>query len=134
MDYMFGTTIGLLTRNLDVRAAEQRAIASNIANNETPGYRARDVDFKSALGGAMNNSRERVSLRGTNPRHLGTAGIEQKIKLVDRPYEDNGFDDNSVDIEDEMARLSGNYMMYNVSSKILRKKFHLLRTAIKEGR
>ncbi len=134
MDYIFGKTIGVLTRNLDARAAEQRAIASNIANSETPGYRARDVDFKAALGGAMNETKMSVSLRGTNPRHLGVAQKTHNIKFVDRAYEDNGFDDNSVDVEDEMGRLSGNYMMYNVSSKILRKKFHLLMTAIKEGR
>ncbi|MFQ5427391.1 MAG: flagellar basal body rod protein FlgB [Thermodesulfobacteriota bacterium] len=134
MDFIFGHTIGVLRRTLDVRAAQQKAIASNIANNETPGYRARDVDFKSALGEAFNDKGRAVSLTGTHPSHFGHVKSEPVIKMVDRPYEDNGFDDNSVDIEDEMARLSGNYMMYNVSSKILRKKFHLLMTAIKEGR
>jgi len=135
MDFIFGRTIGLLTRTLDVRAAEQRAIVSNIANSETPGYRARDVDFKEAMEGALGDTSAQLRLTGTNPAHFGgdTTGA-MNIIVKERPVSDIGFDANSVDIEDEMGRLSGNYMAYNLSAKILRKKFSILMTAIKEGR
>ncbi len=134
MGFIFGRTIGLLTRTLDMRAAEQRAIVSNIANSETPGYRARDVDFNGFMAGAMGDSSAQVRLTGTHPSHFtGSAGAE-KIKVVERPVEDPGFDANTVNIEDEMARLSGNYMAYSLSAKMLRKKFSILMTAIKEGR
>ncbi len=131
MDFIFGKTIGMLTKTLDLRAAEQRAIASNIANSETPGYRAKNVDFKSALDGLVSDSTSKIHLRGTNPAHFTSLRSGSNVQMVERAGDDNGFDDNSVDVEDEMARLSGNYMMYNVSSKILRKKFSILMTAIK---
>jgi len=134
MNFIFDRTIDILSRTLDIRAAEHRAIASNIANSETPGYRARDVDFKDALSGAMKDSASEVRLTGTNPAHFSSTIKSGEIKMMERPVSDVGFDSNTVDIEDEMGRLSGNYMAYNLSAKILRKKFSILMTAIKEGR
>ena len=131
--FLFGRTIGLLTRNLDLRAAEQRAIVSNIANNETPGYRARDVDFGELLDGAMDGATPRVRLVGTHPAHFGASRGPQEIKMVERPVGETGLDRNTVDIEDEMGRLSGNYMMYNLTTRLLKKKFSMIMTAIKEG-
>jgi len=134
MDFIFDRTIGLLTKSLDVRAAEQRAIVSNIANSETPGYRARDVNFKAAMEGAMGDTRAELHLAGTHPAHFSGMAAEQKLVTVERPVKDVGFDANTVDIEEEMGRMSGNYMAYNLSARMLRKKFSILMTAIKEGR
>jgi len=134
MSFIFGHTIGLLTHSLDVRAAEHRAIVSNIANSETPGYRAKDVDFKKAMAGAMGDGVAELRLTGTNPAHFRGSSGAGAIPVVNRPVGDVGFDANTVDIEDEMGRLSGNYMSYNLSAKLLRKKFSILMTAIKEGR
>ncbi len=130
---LFSRTMALLSRNLDFRVAEQRAIVSNIANNETPGYRAKDVDFNEFLGDAMTSSSSAVRLHGTDPRHFGTNTEYGDIKLIERPVGETGLDMNTVDIEDEMARLSGNYMMYNIGARLLRKKFSMIMTAIKEG-
>ncbi len=134
MDFIFDRTIDILARTLDLRAAEHRAIASNIANSETPGYRARDVDFRDALSKAMGDSASEVRLAGTNPVHFSSTAESGEIKMMERPVSDPGFDANTVDIEDEMGRLSGNYMAYNLSARMLRKKFSILMTAIKEGR
>jgi len=131
MAFIFGGTIGMLTKVLDIRAAEQRAIASNIANSETPGYKAKNVDFKSAFAGVFSGERSQLHLHATHPAHFAVLHGDSSVKMVERAGDDNGFDDNSVDVEDEMARLSRNYMMYNVSSKILRKKFAMLNAAIK---
>ncbi len=131
--FLFGRTIGLLGRSLDLRAAEQRAIVSNIANNETPGYKARDVDFGEMLESAAGDGVPRVRLIATDPAHFGAKDKARGIKMVERPAGETGLDGNTVDIEDEMARLSGNYMMYNMSAKLLKKKFSMLMTAIKEG-
>ncbi len=134
MDFIFDRTIGFLAKTLDMRAAEQRAIVSNIANSETPGYRARDIDFKVAMEGAMNDSRAELRLTGTDPAHFSGNGAKQNLVMVERAVNDVGFDANTVDIEEEMGRMSGNYMAYNLSARMLRKKFSILMTAIKEGR
>jgi len=134
MDFIFDKTIALLSRTLDLRAAEHRAIASNIANSETPGYKARDIDFRAALSGAISEGSAQVRLAGTNPLHFSSTAESERINIIERPALDVGFDANTVDIEDEMGRLSGNYMAYNLSARLLRKKFSILMSAIKEGR
>jgi flagellar basal-body rod protein FlgB len=92
------------------------------------------VDFRDALSKAMGDSASEVRLAGTNPVHFSSTAESGEIKMMERPVSDPGFDANTVDIEDEMGRLSGNYMAYNLSARMLRKKFSILMTAIKEGR
>ncbi len=131
--FLFGRTVAILGLSLDLRAAEQRVIASNIANNETPGYRARDVDFADAFERALNEEGTGPGLLGTHPAHYRAGRQGRGFRLVERQMADPGLDGNTVDIEEEMARLSANYMMYSVSAGLLKKKFDLLMTAIKEG-
>ncbi|MBI5643093.1 MAG: flagellar basal body rod protein FlgB, partial [Deltaproteobacteria bacterium] len=105
-----------------------------IANQETPGYRAVDIKFEDELKkseGIVNGS---VILR-TSPMHIPIVSETSAApKVVDRATEITGYDKNSVGIEGEMVKLSENSLMYSVSSKMLRSKFNLLMTAIKEGR
>ena len=61
---------------LNLRAARQELIASNIANADTPNYKARDIDFASALQGAMSGSGEKLQVATTSPQHLAGASGE----------------------------------------------------------
>lgn len=132
---IFDRTIGLLGNAMDLRAARHKLLASNIANQETPGYRAKDIDFESELRKRTEGPSNDVCLAGTNDGHIaGVTGTSVNAPTVhDRVTDLPGFDANSVGIEGEMSRLSENTLMYTAASRMLRSKFNLLMTAIKEG-
>ena len=134
---IFDQTIQLLERTLDLRSARQRVIASNLANEETPGYRASELNFMDQLRSA-HQGRVAVVLAATQPRHFGLHGPQgvQAIagKLNEVPAGDLPLDANSVNLELEMAKLSDNAMQYNTAATILAKKFHGLLNVIREGR
>lgn len=134
---IFNQTIQLLERTLDLRSARQRVIASNLANEETPGYRASELNFMDQLHSA-HQGRLPVVLAATQPRHFGLHGPQgvQAItgKLNEVPAGDLPLDANSVNLELEMAKLSDNAMQYNTAATILAKRFQGLLNVIREGR
>ncbi len=133
---IFDHTMQLVQRTLDLRQARQRVIASNIANEETPGYRATDLNFQDSLQ-AAHRGRGLVTLAVTQGRHIGPRGnsVQQAMgTLGPVPAGDLPLDANSVNIELEMAKMSDNAMQYNAAAELLAKKFRGLLYAIREGR
>jgi flagellar basal-body rod protein FlgB len=134
---IFDRTMQLLQRNLDLRSARQRVIASNLANEETPGYRASELNFMDQLRSA-HQGRLPVVLAATQPRHFGLHGAQgvQAVagRLNEVPAGDLPLDANSVNLELEMAKLSDNAMQYNTAATILAKKFQGLLSAIRDAR
>lgn len=133
---LFDRTIDLLGTSLDIRAARQKLLASNIANQETPGYRAVDIKFEDELKKREGlNGSSGLILARTSPMHItALAGAAGEPSVLDRATEIEGYDKNSVGIEGEMVRLSENSLMYATSTTMLKSKFSLLITAIREGR
>lgn len=130
---IFDKTIGMLGTALDLRAARQRLISSNIANQETPGYKASDIRFEDELRKREGAGGAPVLVR-TSSGHLPLSGVGGgDPRVIERAADTEGYDQNSVGIEGEMARLSENALMYSVASKLIRGKFMTLMTAIKEG-
>ena len=133
---IFDRTMQLLHRTLDLREARQRVIASNIANEETPGYRAADLNFQDSLQAAQ-RGKGLVTLSVTQGLHIGPRGgsVQQVMgKLGPVPAGDLPLDANSVNIELEMAKMSDNAMQYNAAADLLARKFRGLLNAIREGR
>jgi flagellar basal-body rod protein FlgB len=133
---IFDRTMQLLHRTLDLRQARQRVIASNIANEETPGYRATDLTFQDTLQAAQ-RGKDLVTLAVTQGRHIGPRGDSlQRVtgKLSPVPAGDLPLDANSVNIELEMAKMSDNAMQYNTAASIMAIRFRHLMGAIREGR
>jgi len=133
---IFDRTMQLLHRTLDLRQARQRVIASNIANEETPGYRATELNFQDSMQAAQ-RGRSLVTLAVTRGGHIGPRGDSfQKItgKLSAVPAGDLPLDANSVNIELEMAKMSDNAMQYNSAASIMAIRFRHLMGAIREGR
>lgn len=134
---IFDKTMRLLERTLDLRSAKQRVISSNLANEETPGYRASELTFMDQLQSAQ-KGRLPIVLAATQTRHFGIRGPQgiQAVsgKLNEVPAGDLPLDANSVNLELEMAKLSENAMQYNAAATILAGKFRSLLSAIREGR
>jgi len=117
---MFGQTIQGLGRALDLYQARHRVIAENIANADTPGYRARDLPFSSALEEAMAGETE----GGETPEIAPTVDQQAVVKV----------DGNSVDLDTEMARMSVNAEKMVALAQIIGRKFATLRSVITDGR
>ena len=96
-------------------AARQTAIANNIANIETPGYRARKVKFEEALKGAMDN--------GGSP-----SGITPNVRTSLEPTRLNG---NNVNLDEETLSHIDTTMRYQLALRAVDGRYGLLREAIK---
>jgi flagellar basal-body rod protein FlgB len=128
-------TIQALAASLKFRQLRQELIASNIANAETPGYKAKKLDFEEALARALDTDGE-LKMKTTDSKHFNVGGggfnnLEPEI------YEDsNGIvspDGNTVDRDQEMADMAENKIMYDASVQLLNKKLGLLKYAIGSG-
>ena len=129
-------TMQLLHRTLDLRQAKHRVIVSNIANEETPGYRATDFNFLDSLQAAQKGQGP-VTLAVTQGRHIGPQGEGfQRVlgKLSDVPADDLPLDANSVNIELEMAKMSDNAGKYIGAATIMAMRFRQLIGAIRDAR
>jgi flagellar basal-body rod protein FlgB len=139
IDNLFGTTINLLAKNVDLRSKNHGHIAGNIANAETPHYRAKTFSFETQLQDAVKDGKGRaVSSVPVHPRHIPLKGSANTIEDVQGAIEETvppgmGKDGNGVDLEREMGRMAENQILYNASIQILAKKFEGLKNAVKGG-
>ncbi|WP_243374361.1 flagellar basal body rod protein FlgB [Geotalea sp. SG265] len=134
---IFGSTVDILGKTLDLRAKNHNHIAANIANAETPGYMPTRLSFEAELKDAVNGKGVgRGAL--TNPRHIpfkGKGGSVEEVKgtVVETPAQSVGVDNNAVELENEMGKMSENQIMFNATVQLLGKKFEGLKYAIKGG-
>ncbi len=129
-------TMKAIESSLRFREMRQELINSNIANAETPGYKAKRLDFEKALARAIDVDRQ-MAMNMDDPRHfdVGSGGFSN---LKPEIYEDpNGIvseDGNTVDRENEMVRMSENKILYDAGVELLNKKLALLKYAINSER
>lgn len=120
--------INVLDKAADASWLRNEAIAENIANVDTPGYKRKDVDFESALKKAMLNNRY-VSM-DAKVAHLKSDELK-----VDIYTENDGYvyrmDGNDVDIETESAELASNQIKYQALMKSVGQEFTNLTTVMK---
>ena len=129
-------TIALLAQAMDFRANRHTVLLSNVSNEETPGYRPKDVEFQHILKQAA-GSQSSLPMVVTRPGHLGGAGGSTAQPVVVEVVSDNQFtslDGNRVNIEMEMAKIATNTGKYGAIAQILTKKFEMILSAIREGR
>ena len=132
---IFDRTIGLLERAMDLRGARQRVIASNVANEETPGYRAKELQFKDALSQAAKGT-AMVQVRSTHPGHIviGGGSAQARGRVTEVPAADLPLDANSVSLDTEMAKLSDNAMHYNTAATVTSMRIRQLLSAIRDAK
>jgi flagellar basal-body rod protein FlgB len=125
------TYLGVHAKALPLRSQRTEVLAANIANADTPGYRARDIDFKSALA-AAGNTQSADQMKTTQTRHISTAQVngtpagELKYRNPLAP----ALDGNTVDTQLEQAAFAENSVRYQATLSFLSSKFRGLLTAI----
>jgi len=129
------STYNLLKKALDASYMRQQAISNNIANINTPDYKAYRVVFEEELKKTM-SSVPNVSLKATHPMHIGVRNGEDEVepKLVKDNSPAMRNDGNNVDIDLEMANLAANQLLYNTLIQQTNQKLNVLHHVILEGR
>ena len=115
---------------LKLQSKRMELIADNLANSDTPGYKARDIDFRAAMAGA-GGAGTPVKLATTNPGHLGTdPSSEANANLKYRVPLAPALDGNTVDAQQEQAAFADNTVRYQATLTFLSARFKGLMTAI----
>lgn len=108
------TALGYYENALRLRSQRQQILASNIANADTPGFKARDFDFNKAMQSAMSQTQDANSLplAKTNPAHLSSQSAVENPNVFFRKPTQNNFDGNTVDMDVERNAFAENAMRY----------------------
>lgn len=117
-------------RALDVRAQRQQLIASNIANADTPNYKARDLDFRASLEAALRPGVAAGALARTAAAHLGGSANAAGSALLYRQTVQASVDGNSVDIDVERAQFADNALRYEANLMFISGQIRGLLSAI----
>ena len=123
--------LGVHAAALKLRSQRTEVLAANLANADTPSYRARDIDFKNALAAASGQGGG-VSLATTKAGHIGaatangSAAPELKYRVPLAP----ALDGNTVDGQLEQAAFAENTVRYQATLSFVSSKFRALMTAI----
>lgn len=129
----FDPIIGALNTSLNLRLVNQNVISANIANADTPGYKAKAVEFEGALRDALAVD-GRVAVEGSDPQHrVHHATDPVNPEIYDDPNGIESLDGNTVDRSAEMAKLAENQLLYDASAEMLKRKLGMLKYAISEG-
>ena len=124
----------LYERALDVRSGIHETIASNMANEETPGYKARQLPFRETFS-AMLQGKGQLGQTVTHHRHLG--GISDQNTIFHQTIKKDagaGIDENTVNLEQEMTLMAENTLLYMAVNQFLDGRFDSWERAIDEGR
>ena len=132
---IFNRTFCVLENILNLRSSKHNQIVSNIANVDTPNYKAFDLIIEEQMERAAGNSKD-VNLAKTHPGHLAGRKVSMDSttsRFTASPPLSTRGDGNTVDIDKAMSDMAENNLMYNTLAQILSKKFEGLKSAIQEG-
>lgn len=130
MDTSINNTLALHLRALHIASRRAELIASNLANADTPEYKARDIDFRAALNAATNGQGALPLTRTAADQLPGTAGgdtaqVEYRVPAAP------ALDGNTVDTEMEQSAYAQNALRYQAGLSFISSDIRTLREAIK---
>ncbi len=128
MAISFDNALGVHPLALKFRDQRAQLLASNLANADTPNYKARDLDFQSVLQSVQSPE---LKLSVTQSDHLQGSGVTSGAQLRYRIPSQPSLDGNTVDAEQEQVRYAENALRYQFSLRLVTDKFSGLVDAIR---
>ncbi len=116
---------------LMLRSQRAGILAANIANADTPNYKARDMDFRAMLQQVREGRESGLALKRTDPNHIAANDPELDAGMLYRNPTAPSLDGNTVDMQMEQARFAENALQYQTSLTFLNGKIRSLKLAIK---
>ncbi|MFC0267325.1 flagellar basal body rod protein FlgB [Kushneria aurantia] len=123
---------------LSLRARRQEMLSSNIANADTPGYKARDIDFRQELERMTEQGGQQgpLNLSTTSSRHIhgqapasAAGGVDMLYRIPSQP----SLDGNTVDMDMERVNFADNAMRYQADLQFMTSRIQGLRSAMQSG-
>jgi len=120
---------------LSLRSQRQELIASNIANADTPNYKARDIDFAAALQGAMAGGKNAGAMNTTNSGHQARGAatgdtLANGTPVLYRGVVQGAVDGNTVDMDVERNQFADNALRYEAGIMMINSQLKGLMTAL----
>ncbi|HKN03904.1 MAG TPA: flagellar basal body rod protein FlgB [Buttiauxella sp.] len=122
---------------INLRAQRQEILAANIANADTPGYQARDIDFASEMKKVMEKGRAEgsgVALALTSTRHIPAATHSApSLDLLYRVPDQPSMDGNTVDMDRERTQFADNSLKYQSDLTVLGGQIKSMMSVLQQG-
>lgn len=129
-------TLKALTTALNFREMRQELISTNVANANTPGFKAKKLDFEEALARALDvDGHMQMNVTDGQHHNVGNGGFNNlEPEVYDNPNGVVSEDGNTVDVEAEMATMAENKLMYDTLVQLINKKMGIMKYAINSER
>jgi len=129
MALSLNSIFGVHSSALIYQSKRAEVLASNMANADTPGYKARDFNFKAALSQLEGNNTSRLNV--THSNHIGSLSTPAALELAYRIPTSASLDGNTVDSQAEQARYAQNALNYQASVRFVNGKISSYLSALK---
>lgn len=132
MSISFDKALGIHEKALNFRAQRAEVLANNIANADTPNFKARDLDFSAVLAEQALQRESGMRMQRTHEQHFALEGVEladPALRFRSPMYA--ALDQNSVDMQQEQARYAENAVQFQASFTFLNSKFKGLMGALR---
>jgi flagellar basal-body rod protein FlgB len=116
-------SMNVLERVIRQASIRNGVLASNIANVDTPNYQAKDVKFSQVLGNEM-------SMTITDARHIQTGSEENASGEIEEEDGKPWADKNNVEMDQEVAKMTENAMLFQAGITLLKKKIQMFKNAL----
>jgi flagellar basal-body rod protein FlgB len=133
---IFGGSISLLQKSLNVRSVQHQVLSSNVANADTPNYKAFEVAVDEELR-KLDTDKPRIQLTRTQSSHLPVARTEaDRVTFKNSPVPALSLraDGNTVDLDRSMGELAENTIKYKTSAQLIAIKLKSLKNVIQGGK
>ena len=132
MSISFDKALGIHEQALNFRAQRAEVLANNIANADTPNFKARDLDFSAVLAEQSQQRESGMRMQRTHSQHFALEGVEMADPALRfRGAMHASLDQNSVDMQQEQARYAENAVQFQASFTFLNSKFKGLMGALR---
>ena len=122
---------------LNLRAQRQEILAANIANADTPGYQARDIDFAGQLNKVLEQGRASgsgIALNMTSSRHIPAQNMQPpQLDLLFRVPDQPSMDGNTVDMDRERTNFADNSLKYQTDLTLINGQIKGMMSVLQQG-
>ena len=125
---IYNETFTILEKAMELGMKRHTVLASNVANSETPGYKARDVDFANELKNILNTKSASKDIEKTNPLHMDLSPSSQSRIVFDEAMP-VAADGNNVDLDMTMGKIADNSRAYSNAANWLGVQLRMIKNA-----
>jgi len=122
---------GIHGQALSLYSQRSSILAANLANADTPNFKARDIDFKGILSRAANKKDDASQMKATTPGHFGMSSNSLTAQRFYRQPDQPSLDGNTVEVQKEQAAFTDNAMRYMATLRFITGRVQGMMTALK---